>query len=156
MYPQIVQEIHTARAVSVQCGSHDVDWYVFVKAGRRLAEVAAHQPALRRTLFQTEPKGEIIRRSFQFLEAVALDRKGKARSDTGEDHTHDESGLQKTPGQIKGDAPSKQLYELLRHATHLHATDPRDRGFALLGVTAVRVIYGSNASLESDETITVN
>lgn len=123
----VVQEVFVSKSLSVHCGRHNIIWDSFSRLGDCLQLVCKFG---REANFEIQLKDNAIEHSL--VESTTKPIKFLVSMTNTSTHFHM--------------GPAQEFYELLRETAHLKATDPRDRIWALVGLTKVPVFYGAHKS----------
>lgn len=157
----VVQEVNAARSATVHCGStaiswsdyknivlffdellHDHWWRNFVK--RPTAELLLRQkcqrPGLGRWKLLNESSAAIY-----FLN----DPRAPYRDTYKTPRRPGRPRRRSNPADDMLRECVEDFYEMLKHSAHLEATDPRDRIWALVGLSQIPVVYGTSGEGKS-------
>lgn len=159
----IIQEIYAAKKLKVLCGSCVIDWEDFCKI--QYCRYHWNRLDLDKQEFSMSGSLEMMPSARIAVDSMD-DRTSTAikflRSIRDQKTRYRRARLEKQLGNLRPlslhpeeDHNARHFYDLLRSAFHLKATDPRDRLWALAGISRIPIVYGSSSG-GFDETVAIN
>lgn len=140
----VVQEVYAAESIDIHCGSLNMSWKTYMTISKRIPTIVEEADRASNTFLlqaakQAAQNRMIIQQSFRLLDDITC---GESNNVGLKPVTFEAfEGSSKFP-------PEVVLDRLLKSSWHLLASDPRDKVFALVGLTGVPISYGPATDID--------